>query len=293
MQLRDGFVCTKLDNIWYQRYERVWDPEKAEKSGKIDFIHTRIKFNKKEPSYDMFHSRGYRLPGFYEEVSEVNPTDCSDWNKGDKDRFRAAVFEKHENMNDVSNMIGKNINECINYYLVKFKRTKSYKSLKKSMRQKANASEGSAGTLVCSGCGKGGMLIACDTCEAHYHLACASPTLESIPDGTWNCVNCKRETRSMLSSQDEISCSTEHNLIEGYSDVSAERSGDVALKGPMHIPSEGTGNTNKRKLNTAAEPTQKGAISDPIHTNGRSVPKRARTNDAIMATDTTVTAVPL
>ena len=241
----------------------------------------------------MFHSRGYRLPGFYEEVSEVNPTDCSDWNKGDKDRFRAAVFEKHENMNDVSNMIGKNINECINYYLVKFKRTKSYKSLKKSMRRKANASEGSAGTLVCSGCDKGGMLIACDTCEAHYHLACASPPLESIPDGTWNCVNCKRETRSMLSSQDEISCTAEHNPMEGSADVSVERSGYVVLKGPMNIPSEGTENAHKRKLSTTAEPTQKGTISDSIDTNKSSIPKRVRMDDAIMATGTAVIAVPV
>jgi len=75
------------------------------------------------------------------------------------------------------------------------------------MIRKANVEEGNAGQLVCNECGKGGMLIACDTCEAHYHLGCAFPPLKEIPDGTWQCGNCRRDTRSMLasSSQDEMS----------------------------------------------------------------------------------------
>ena len=148
--LHAGLDCT-LNLMVSKRYERVWNPEEAEKSGKLDFVHTRVKFNKKESAYEMLHSRGYRIPGFYQEISnDVSPTDCSNWTKADKDRFRAAVFEKHENMKEVSKMIGRPINECITYYLVKFKRTKSYKSLKRSMKRKANMSEGAAGTLVCS-----------------------------------------------------------------------------------------------------------------------------------------------
>jgi len=117
------------------------------------------------------------------------------------------VFEHHEDMRAVSKAIGKPINQCITHYIVKFKRTKSYKSLKRSMIRKANVEEGNAGQLVCNECGKGGMLIACDTCEAHYHLGCAFPPLKEIPDGTWQCGNCRRDTRSMLasSSQDEMS----------------------------------------------------------------------------------------
>ena len=226
LMLHAGLVCT-LNLMVSKRYERVWNPEEAGKSGKLDFVHTRVKFNNKESAYEMLHSRGYRLPGFYQEVSNVSPTDCSNWTKADKDRFRAAVFEKHENMKEVSEMICKPINECITYYLVKFKRTKSYKSLKRSMKCKANMSEGSAGTLVCNECGKGGMLIACDTCEAHYHLGCTAPPLESIPDGTWNCGNCKRETRSMLSSHDEMSCSTDRNQTEGSADISMKGPGDL------------------------------------------------------------------
>ncbi|KAL7535320.1 hypothetical protein ACHAXR_010414, partial [Thalassiosira sp. AJA248-18] len=226
-------------------YERVWDPEKADELGKLDFVHTRVRPNKKESAYDLFHSRGYWIPGFYEEVSNISPTDCSDWTKEDKDHFRSAVFEHHENMKEVSKMTGKPISECITYYLVKFKRTKSYKSLKRSMKRKANVSEGNAGTLVCNECGKGGMLIACDTCEAHYHLPCASPPLESIPDGTWNCGNCKRETRSMLSSQDEMSCNTDQNPTEGTVGISMEGSGDNALDGSGGTHVDGSGYVHK------------------------------------------------
>ena len=117
-------------------------------------------------------------------------------------------------MKSVSKAIGKPINECITHYLVRFKKTKSYKSLKRSMHRKANVSEGNAGTLVCNECGKGGMLIACDTCEAHYHLDCATPPLQSIPDGTWVCGNCRRDTRSMLSSQDETSLTDQQQPMD-------------------------------------------------------------------------------
>ena len=140
------------------RYERAWDPELAEKCGKIDFIHTRVANAKKEAAYHLFHARGYHLPGFYEDVKQLSTTDCANWTKEDNNRFRAAVFEHHENMRETSKMIGKPIEECITYYLVKFKRTKSYKSLKRSMRRKANLSDGvvaGGGTLECHECSKG------------------------------------------------------------------------------------------------------------------------------------------
>ena len=140
----------------------MWDPTLAEKCGKIDFVHTRVANTKKDKAYNLLHARGYRLPGLYEDVKQLSPTDCSDWTKEDNDRFRAAVFEHHENMKETSNMIGKPIEQCITYYLVKFKRTKSYKSLKRSMRRKANLSDGvvaGGGTLVCNECSKGKRII--------------------------------------------------------------------------------------------------------------------------------------
>jgi len=241
------------------RYESVWDPELAEKLGKLDFVHTRVNYNKREAAYDLLHSRGYRLPGFYYDVNSLSPDDGSDWTKEDNNRFRAALFEHHENMIGVSEAIGKPINQCITHYLVKFKRTKSYKSLKRSMKRKANMSGGVVGvTLVCNECSKGGMLIACDTCEAHYHLACAMPPLESIPDGTWICGNCRRETRSMLSSQDEMSCGTDQHeggdvSMNGGNDFAEKEMGDDfqddnKLDAGDHIVLEGADDTRKRKF---------------------------------------------
>ena len=122
-------------------------------------------------------------------------------------------------MKSVSQIIGKPINECITYYISKFKLTKAYKTLKRSFRR-TTMSECSAGTLVCNECNESGMLVACDTCEAHYHLDCAKPPLASIPEGPWSCHNCRRPTRRQrdaeptqstvdgLLTQDELSVST-------------------------------------------------------------------------------------
>lgn len=299
-------------------YERSWDPEEAEKSGKLDFVHTRVKFNKKESAYGMFYTRDYHLPGFYKEVSRMSPTDSSDWTKEDKNRFRAAVFEHHENMKEVSKMIGKPISECITHYLVKFKRTKSYKSLKRSMRRKANATDGSAGTLVCNECSKGGMLIACDTCEAHYHLACAAPPLQSIPDGTWVCGNCKRETRSMVSSQDEMSCCSIQQPTERLMDTPAEGPGDAESKipgdkckdklalegitvegtGDNHnhnldsedIVAEGSGDNHKRKFDSEAGLSMLEEVAESMseQTNNSSSHKRMRVDESNVAKITPV-----
>ena len=75
------------------RYDQIWDLEKAKKSGKIDFIDHRVKSSIKEPAYELLHRRDYRLPGFYEEVSKVAPTDCSHWTAEERAKFRKLVFE--------------------------------------------------------------------------------------------------------------------------------------------------------------------------------------------------------
>ncbi|KAL7533674.1 hypothetical protein ACHAWF_004592 [Thalassiosira exigua] len=99
-------------------FEQVWDPKEAEKSGKLDFVDTRVKFNRRENAYNMLHARGYCLPGFYQEICKSNPSDGSDWTKNDKDNFQSAVFEHHENMREVSKMIGKPIDQCITVRLI-------------------------------------------------------------------------------------------------------------------------------------------------------------------------------
>ena len=239
-----------LCSLCISRYERVWDPSVAEKMGKLDFVHARVQPNRREGGYLLLAQQGYRIEGLYQKVRALSPTDCSEWTKADKERFRSAVFENHEDMKAVSDVLNKPMSECITYYLVKFKKSKSYKSLKRSMKRKANMGEGNAaGTLVCNECGKGGMLIVCDTCEAHCHLACATPPLESIPDGTWNCFNCKRGTRSMMSSQDEMSASTaDRNQAEESDDTSVENTGDRSSKSSGDKSASEARNGSKRKL---------------------------------------------
>ncbi len=174
------------------RYDQIWDRGAAEKSGKIEFVHTRVKHNKKEKALIAFHSRGYRLPGFYEEVCNLTPTDGSIWTEEEKSQFRAAIFREHKDMSKVSQAMNKSLTECMTYYLGSFKQSDDYRALKSVMREYAgNLSKGIFGApVVCDGCGKGGKLIVCDSCESHYHLSCTSPPLSSIPEGLWSCAIC-------------------------------------------------------------------------------------------------------
>ena len=291
------------------RYDRVWDPKEADRHGRLDFVHTRVKFNKREPSYNILHSRGYKIPGFYQDVCDTSPTDCSDWTKVDKDRFRAAVFEKHENMKQVSEMIGKPIGECITYYLVKFKTTKSFKSLKRSMKRKANLSESSTAALVCTVCSKGGMLIACDTCEEHFHLDCTSPPLKSIPDGTWNCSDCKRGTRSMISSKScdsilSLSCDMGSNATKRSANTSMSGVGDNPLSPSsqnvhlcpaetLHSKMPKLDGVNMQNIDPVMGPMYEETGSLPEQLRDGSGRKTIETNEGTVAISTTMTIVPV
>lgn len=174
------------------RYDQIWDSDAAEKSGKVDFVDTRVNHNKKEKALIAFHSRGYRLPGFYEEVCKMTPTDGSVWTKAEKCQFKTAIFREHKDMSKVSKEMNKTVTECMTYYLGSFKQSDEYQTLKSAMRKHANNfCEGILSVpVVCDRCGKGGKLIVCDFCESHYHLSCTSPPLESIPEGLWSCAVC-------------------------------------------------------------------------------------------------------
>merc|ERR1712166_423438 len=44
---------------------------------------------------------------------------------------------------------------------------------------------------LCQECGMGGELLCCDLCNLVYHLECLDPPMEQIPDGKWECPECK------------------------------------------------------------------------------------------------------
>ncbi|KAK1732349.1 hypothetical protein QTG54_016979 [Skeletonema marinoi] len=173
-------------------YDQVWDPEKAQKSGKIDFIDHRVKSSIKEPAYDMLHKRDYQLPGFFAEVSKAPPTDCSHWTAEERAKFRKLVFEKHEDMWQISEALGRPVRECVTYYLGKFKTSKDFRSLRRVMEKARDENPFKyPGEILCDKCGKGGKLVYCDSCDSHYHLTCQDPPLQEVPEGNdWKCNKC-------------------------------------------------------------------------------------------------------
>ena len=172
------------------RYEQVWDWKKAAASGKLDFC-TRVQPNKKAEAYEKFMRRNFVLPGFYREVCDIPTTNGSDWTDDEKNRFRASIFKEHKNIINVSRAIGKPMKECMTYYYGTFKRSKDYPRLKLAIyRHKEKAVTTRSSAWVCDICGTGGKLIACDSCDAHYHLTCLEPPLKEVPEGSWICNLC-------------------------------------------------------------------------------------------------------
>ena len=66
------------------------------------------------------------------------------------------------------------------------------------------------------------------------------PPLKLIPDGAWICANCRRETRSMLSSQDEMSCEIEHQKesVNGGGDFVENEKSNANMNGAILSPND-------------------------------------------------------
>lgn len=176
------------------RYDQVWDWKKAEASGKLEFC-TRVTPNKKAEAYEKLQQRGYFLPGFYKEVCDIPSSDGTDWTEEDKRRFRASIFKEQKSIIKVSKTIGKPMKQCMTYYYGTFKKSKDYPRLKLSIyRQNDQAVKTRRSNWICDTCGTGGRLIACDSCELHFHLDCLEPPLKEVPEGTWICNTCTTKT---------------------------------------------------------------------------------------------------
>ena len=132
----------------------------------------------------MLHQREYQLPGFFAEViSKAQPTDCSHWTAEERAKFRKLVFEKHEDMWQISKALGRPVRECVTYYLGKFKTSKDFRSLRRVMEKARDENPFKyPGEILCDKCGKGGKLVYCDSCDSHYHLTCQDPPLEEVPE---------------------------------------------------------------------------------------------------------------
>jgi hypothetical protein len=211
--LYDCFIITCCSSrINTYRYDQIWDWEKATKSGKVEFVNNRVTPNKKVEAHEMLYQRGFVIPGFYQDVCAIPTTNGSNWTEDDKKRFKTSIFKELKNIRRVSTAIGKPMKECMTYYYGTFKKSKDYPRLKLAIyRHKQKASSGSSGdTWICDTCGDGGKLIACDSCELHYHLTCLIPPLQEVPEGTWICNRCSIETNNCASEFDsKRNCSSD------------------------------------------------------------------------------------
>ncbi len=102
------------------------------------------------------------------------------------------MFEKHEDMWQISEALGRPVRECVTYYLGKFKTSKDFRSLRRVMEKARDENPFKyPGEILCDKCGKGGKLVYCETCDSHYHLTCQDPPLSEVPEGNdWKCNKC-------------------------------------------------------------------------------------------------------
>jgi hypothetical protein len=196
---------------WTYRYDQIWDWNKGASKGRLEFVHTRVTPNKKVEAYEKLHQRGYVLPGFFQDVCDIPTTNGSNWTDDDRKRFKTSIFKEFKNINRVSKSIGKPLKECLAYYYGTFKQTKDYQKLKATIQRhkQKTASAGLTGFWVCDTCGVGGTLIACDSCEAHYHLTCLIPPLCEVPEGSWVCSKCLKLENGATDVKFEAECSSE------------------------------------------------------------------------------------
>lgn len=228
----------------YFRYDQIWDLEKAKKSGKIDFIDHRVKSSIKEPAYEILHRRDYRLPGFYEEVSKVAPTDCSHWTAEERAKFRKLVFEKHEDMWQISEALGRPVRECVTYYLGKFKTSKDFRSLRRAMEKARDENPFKyPGEILCDKCGKGGKLVYCDSCDSHYHLMCQDPPLQDVPENNdWKCNKCMEQKDA---TEMEDTTSNGEEVEEAATSIEGQRRNDT--NDDVDVASSSTANQDQEE----------------------------------------------
>lgn len=135
-------------------------------------------------------------------VTNLIPTDGSDWSQEQKAKFHADVFRLRRDIRAVAKATGMPIKTCHAYYLGTYKSTCQYRLLKMVCTEER---EGKAATVehgpdACAICGDGGSLLICDGCEGEFHMACLRPPLRVVPEGHWLCDECV--DRRVLESRD-------------------------------------------------------------------------------------------
>mmetsp|Transcript_28711 Transcript_28711/g.43048 ORF Transcript_28711/g.43048 Transcript_28711/m.43048 type:complete len:379 (+) Transcript_28711:768-1904(+) len=183
-------------------YEQIWDPSMAAISGKLNLVHLTVPHNKKEAGMVALHKNNYSLPGFYEALNKITPLDGSDWTQEERELFHLLTLDSRKDLYTVSKKMGKSINNCMTYYLGKYKHSDYYRFTKEICVQERADKKSRGNAEACAVCKEGGNLLICDTCECGFHLNCVRPPLPNIPEGSWDCDDCLNmkllEMRSIL-----------------------------------------------------------------------------------------------
>uniref|UniRef100_A0A7S4VXZ5 PHD-type domain-containing protein n=1 Tax=Ditylum brightwellii TaxID=49249 RepID=A0A7S4VXZ5_9STRA len=177
-------------------------------SGKLNFVHLTVPHNKKEAGMVALHENNYSFPGFYEALNKVTPLDGSDWNQEERGLFHVLTLDSRKDLHTVSKKMGKSMNNCLTYYLGKYKHSDGYRFTKEICVQEREDKKSRGNAEACAVCKEGGNLLICDTCEFGFHLDCVRPPLLNIPEGNWDCDDCLNmkllEMRSTLLKETDV-----------------------------------------------------------------------------------------
>lgn len=188
-----------LDLISHTRYlgscSPVWDPKTAAENGidldskdPISAVPSKIK----EAALVKLAELGYDEEALAKVVDEIKPTDGSDWNQKQRERFRDEIFRSRKDLVAVSKAMDIPMKTCLTYYFGTFKTSDDYRLMKTvCVDELAVRHESSEhGYDACAICGDGGNLLICDGCEGEYHMECLRPALDRVPEGHWECDEC-------------------------------------------------------------------------------------------------------
>ena len=190
-------------------YEVIYDPLNRHAASVIQAL-SEVPVNIKEQALTKFgimateSANEVAFPDVTSAVSQLTPSDGSDWTSEQKETFHREIFRLRKDLTALSKLMGKDMKTCVTYYLRSFKKSDDYRILKVICAEERmdEIGENGSGVDSCAVCGDGGSLIICDGCEGEYHMECLRPRLKTVPEGHWECDECV--DRKLLKAQESL-----------------------------------------------------------------------------------------
>jgi len=96
--------------------DQLWDPCKAMKEDKLDFLQTYCPYNQRELAMELFHQKGYKINGFLEFLKKQPRVDGSDWTEDVKEVFSRLMVEYRHDVQKVSKQMNCSFTACLIHY---------------------------------------------------------------------------------------------------------------------------------------------------------------------------------